>query len=87
MSVRVIGAMVLLKAPAAKTSTRSGWDRDSSLGFPRCLIIRGRKYRLRHELESFKTRSIAATASGGRGPPRLTQIGDWRRSRSVWEAS
>jgi hypothetical protein len=41
-------------------------DRNPSLGFPRCLIIRGRKYRLRHELlQAFKTRSIAATASGG----------------------
>jgi hypothetical protein len=28
-------------------------------------IIRWRKYRLRHELEAFKMRSIAATASGG----------------------
>ena len=65
MSVRAIVAVVLVKTPAAKTSARSGWDRDPSLGFPRTLIIRGRKCRLRHELEAFKTRSIAATASGG----------------------
>ena len=38
------------------------WDRSPSLGFPKAIVIRQRKYRLRHELEAFKTRLIAETA-------------------------
>ena len=38
------------------------WDNDETLQFPRPVVIRGRKYRLRHELEAFKTRLISETA-------------------------
>jgi hypothetical protein len=38
--------------------------------------------------EAFKTCSIAATASGGAAATTApNHIGDWRRSRSAWEAS
>jgi hypothetical protein len=37
-------------------------DRDSSLSFPKPVIIRRRKHRLLFDLEAFETRSIAATA-------------------------
>jgi hypothetical protein len=29
------------------------WDRDPRLGFPRAVVIRGRKYRKEHELDAF----------------------------------
>jgi predicted DNA-binding transcriptional regulator AlpA len=35
------------------------WDNDPELGFPLPILIRGRKYRSRKELESFKQRLMS----------------------------
>lgn len=40
------------------------WDNDASLGFPGAVVIRGRKFRFRDQLEAFKANLIAAAASG-----------------------
>jgi hypothetical protein len=40
------------------------WDRSPSLGFPKAIVIRQRKYRLRHELEAFKANLAERTATG-----------------------
>ena len=40
------------------------WDNDETLQFPRAVVIRGRKFRWRHEIEAFKTHLVAATATG-----------------------
>jgi len=55
-------------------------DADASLAFPKAVVIRGRKYRIRADLEAFKAGLIAAAASGDaktsmpvrphRGPPK-----------------
>ena len=40
------------------------WDADETLGFPPPVVIRGRKYRFRDQLEAFKARLIETAASG-----------------------
>lgn len=44
------------------------WDADKELGFPRAVVIRGKKYRFRQDIEAFKDRLIIG-ASKGREPP------------------
>jgi hypothetical protein len=86
VSVRAIIAMVLFKAPAAKTSARSG-----------CAAIHRSAFRdpSSYDPESIASRAILRRSRpaqsrrprpAGRRPPRLTHIGDWRRSRSLPEA-
>jgi hypothetical protein len=40
------------------------WDADPTLGFPRAVVIRNKKYRFRDELEAFKANLVELTASG-----------------------
>jgi hypothetical protein len=40
------------------------WDADATLGFPRAVVIRNKKYRFRDELEAFKANLVELTASG-----------------------
>jgi hypothetical protein len=49
------------------------WERDPSLDFPRPVIIRGRRYFFRDQIELFKDRLIEAAANGDpqtNAPPR-----------------
>ena len=55
-------AQVRAELGGVSPMTLHRWDNDETLQFPRPVVIRGRKYRLRHELEAFKTRLIAETA-------------------------
>ena len=57
-------AQVRAELGGVSPMTLHRWDNDETLQFPRPVVIRGRKYRLRHELEAFKTRLIAEAASG-----------------------
>jgi hypothetical protein len=76
-------AQVRAELGGVSPMTLHRWDRDPSLGFPRPLIIRGRKYRLRQELEAFKTCLIEASASGAATTPSPL---DPRRRRARREA-
>ena len=44
------------------------WLRDASLSFPRPVIVRGRRYFWRSEIELFKDRLIAEAAAGAAKP-------------------
>jgi hypothetical protein len=58
------------------------WDRSPSLGFPKAIVIRQRKYRLRHELEAFKANLAERTASGASTTvsPSTRIVGERRRT-------
>jgi hypothetical protein len=80
-------AQVRAELGGVSPMTLHRWDRDPSLGFPRPLIIHGRKYRLRQELEAFKTCLIEASASGAAttasplDPRRRRAAGDTQAAR------
>jgi hypothetical protein len=40
------------------------WDHDPGLGFPPPIVIRGRKYRSRQQLEEFKQKKIKQAVAG-----------------------
>jgi hypothetical protein len=44
--------------------TVSRYEKDPILGFPKAVVIKGRKYRWRDEIEAFKARMVAMTESG-----------------------
>jgi hypothetical protein len=50
--------------------TQWRWDQDASLGFPRPIYIRGRKYRDEAELDAFDAAQVAAAATAQGANPR-----------------
>ena len=50
------------------------------------IIVRGRRYHRKADIEDFVDRLVKRPRAGRR-PSRLTHIGDRRRSRCAWEAS
>jgi hypothetical protein len=87
MSVRAIVAVVLFKTCGEdERSVRMGPRFIARL--PRLPHHTREKISTPARFETFKTCSIAATASGGAAATTApNHIGDWRRSRSAWEAS
>jgi hypothetical protein len=65
---------VLLREFNITAMTLWRWDADASLGFPKPIFIRGKKYRLRDQVEKFKTRMVKASGEKGAAltnpPPR-----------------
>jgi predicted DNA-binding transcriptional regulator AlpA len=57
-------AQVRAELGGVSPMTLHRWDNDETLQFPRPLVIRGRKFRWRHEVEDFKSRLIEATTNG-----------------------
>jgi hypothetical protein len=57
-------AQVRAELGGVSPMTLHRWDNDETLEFPRPVVVRQRKYRFRDELEAFKARLVAATASG-----------------------
>ena len=57
-------AQVRAELGGVSPMTLHRWDNDETLQFPRPVVIRGRKFRWRHEIEAFKSRLIEATARG-----------------------
>jgi predicted DNA-binding transcriptional regulator AlpA len=57
-------AQVRAELGGVSSMTIHRWDNDETLQFPRPIVIRGRKFRWRHEVEDFKSRLIEATTNG-----------------------
>ena len=56
------------------TMTLFRWERDPSLGFPRALKIRGRKYRREQELDAFDARQCEVTEALSTAPTTKVEV-------------
>jgi predicted DNA-binding transcriptional regulator AlpA len=57
-------AQVRAELGGVSSMTIHRWDNDETLQFPRPIVIRGRKFRWRHEIEAFKSRLDQASDDG-----------------------
>jgi hypothetical protein len=59
---------LLLREFNISSMTLCRWDADKELGFPRAVIIRGKKYRFRQDIEAFKDRLLMGASKGSKPP-------------------
>jgi hypothetical protein len=68
-------AQVRLELGGISAMSLHRWERDRALDFPRVVIVRGRKFRWRHEFERFKSRLTSASADGSARTAQPAKVG------------